>query len=87
MLKMTELIKNQGKINMLLFEDEVVIKQNESSFTPSLKEAPSVELKSAATAANHPSHSGRVNASDKREERSGLATTTVEQVECIFIPQ
>ncbi|OQW70647.1 MAG: ribonucleotide-diphosphate reductase subunit beta [Proteobacteria bacterium ST_bin12] len=51
---------------MLSFEDEVVIEQTQPSLMPSFKVAPPVEIKPAPTAANQPSHSGRVNASDKR---------------------
>jgi ribonucleoside-diphosphate reductase beta chain len=51
---------------MLLFEDDIDVEQTESNLTPSLKVVPPVEIKPAPTAANQPSHSGRVNASDKR---------------------
>lgn len=51
---------------MLSFEDEVVVEQTQPSLAPSLKVVSPAEVKSAPVAANQPSHSGRVNASDKR---------------------
>jgi hypothetical protein len=54
MLKMTELIKNQGKINMLSFEDEVVVEQTQPKLAANLKVLSPTALKSAPTAAiNH----------------------------------
>ena len=47
---------------MLSFEDEVILEP----VKPQLAAVPTVEVQSAPTAANQPSHSGRVNASDKR---------------------
>ena len=47
---------------MLSFEDEIVVAPSK----PQLTVVPVVEDKSAPIAANQPSHSGRVNASDKR---------------------
>ncbi|PPD56303.1 MAG: ribonucleotide-diphosphate reductase subunit beta, partial [Methylotenera sp.] len=47
---------------MLSFEDEVVVEPAK----PQLAVVPAVEVKSVPVAANQPSHSGRVNASDKR---------------------
>jgi ribonucleoside-diphosphate reductase beta chain len=55
---------------MLSFEDDVVTEQTEPSvannMTPSLKIVPPTDIQSKPIAANQPSHSGRVNASDKR---------------------
>ena len=52
---------------MLSFEDELVVEQTKPSLTPNLRVVPQAEVKPATTtAANQPSHSGRVNASDKR---------------------
>ena len=51
---------------MLSFEDEVVVEQAQPSLAPSLKVVPAVEVKPTPVAANQPSISGRVNASDKR---------------------
>jgi ribonucleoside-diphosphate reductase beta chain len=55
---------------MLSFEDDVVTEQTEPSvannMTPSLKIVPPADNQSKPIAANQPSHSGRVNASDKR---------------------
>jgi ribonucleoside-diphosphate reductase beta chain len=55
---------------MLSFEDDAVTEQIESALapnvTPSLRVVPSADVKSTPLAANQPSHSGRVNASDKR---------------------
>ena len=47
---------------MLSFEDEVVVEPSKLQ----LAAVPAVEVKPAPVAANQPSHSGRVNASDKR---------------------
>ena len=47
---------------MLSFEDEIVVEPTK----PQLAAVPTIEVKSAPIAANQPSHSGRVNASDKR---------------------
>ncbi|OZA07289.1 MAG: ribonucleotide-diphosphate reductase subunit beta [Methylotenera sp. 17-45-7] len=55
---------------MLSFEHDAVTEQTESTLaqnvTPSLKVVPSADVKTIPMAANQPSHSGRVNASDKR---------------------
>ena len=51
---------------MLSFEDEVVVEQTQPSLAPSFKVVPTVEVTPATLAANQPSISGRVNASDKR---------------------
>ncbi|MDI1361409.1 ribonucleotide-diphosphate reductase subunit beta [Methylotenera sp.] len=47
---------------MLSFEDDIAVEQTK----PSLIVVPLAEVKPATIAANQPSHSGRVNASDKR---------------------
>ena len=47
---------------MLSFEDEVVVEPTK----PQLAAVSTVEVKTVSVAANQPSHSGRVNASDKR---------------------
>ena len=51
---------------MLSFEDDVVTEETKQSLTPNLTVVTPVDLKPVPTAANQPSHSGRVNASDKR---------------------
>jgi ribonucleoside-diphosphate reductase beta chain len=56
-----KVFKNKEK-NMLSFEDEVIVEP----VKPQLAAVPAAEIKSAPTAANQPSHLGRVNASDKR---------------------
>ncbi len=49
---------------MLSFEDELVLEKPALTTTPQL--APAHSPTPATVAANQPSHSGRVNASDKR---------------------
>ena len=61
---MNKKMKNQGKLNMLTFEDDAVISQEEAPPTPNLTTV--TEQKIKPIAANAPAFTGRVNASDKR---------------------